>query len=667
MADQLQVLQQTVDRLTRQVADLRTGGDSSSVVGTLGSTVADFQPVAAEAPKPAADQQLKNGDLSHSTGSFWEAVVAVNDEFRECFAWFSHDAPVAGQSLDVTTDARSSSVNKTLKNSAHSTYDPAYCDWDSTNGVARLTGTKSLDALLSGSPVFPGRPEYFACRIARRNATIIIQDANRIAAMLYNNTLASEDFMQSGNAFHLSGVVRDGIPPTVTQRKYKVLALTDRGYSFLSDELDLPDAPSDAAFGTYDVYLTWPKIDGVLSYQVYRHDIVAAKFRLLKTITSGSNTYGDNNRIDDDDVGAYPAATNDRVICYVATRTGELSNVAIDGVSAEWNDLFLNIPVPAPLLSAASGKQVFRLAMTQPMDRQMTDVISTAASPIVQSASAQFSALDTGRSATLRDADGNILHGPDSLTFIDATHASFSTNVATNNTGATLYIVEGGDHGLLIDLLHLSYIEKAKYSSWPEDRNRTLSPTATPNTSGQGGIGTGGDSGDPGDGGIGGCIPLDCPAWIYKGDRARSVPFSALRRGIAMVSGNVRPNFTRDLLPAETDNLHIVEFENGIWLPCSHGQRFFTSQMDRRGTAAHHLQVGDFALTMIDGRVEQSRIIEVRATGQFAKVGTPVLTPGHSYVAGYRRLRFFQRLWRRLWPQDQGASGAIISNAKIVE
>lgn len=157
---------------------------------------------------------------------------------------------------------------------------------------------------------------------------------------------------------------------------------------------------------------------------------------------------------------------------------------------------------------------------------------------------------------------------------------------------------------------------------------------------------------------------MDCPTWIYEGDRERAIPFQSLRRGVAMLSGNLVPNYTSDLLPSDTNNLHIVRFENGIEVPCSPGQPFFTSFMDQRGISARRLRRGDRVITVKDGRVGLSRIREVHATGKPAKVGTPVLSPGHGYFAGYLRLPWHARIWRWLWPKDRGASGALLHNRK---
>ncbi len=666
MANNLEKLQQDFDELQRKVNE-RLGSDSLGT-GPASGPSTDFAPPPTPPPSPTSNQQLRNGDANHSVNTYKDAVAApATDKVLECAYWFSSDGPAAaGQTLDVTTDSETSSVNDTLKAVGHSTYSATRCDWDSVRGNVRMTGLSTLDALLSGSPVGAGRTEYFGSRVALRNSQIVVPAGGGIAAMLYDNNAL--DFMKAGTAFHLSGV-RRGPVTGVTERRYKILAETDRGYSYLSDEYIDANAPDDSSFTTSDEYLTWDRIDGVLKYKVYRFDVTAGKYRLLHEVTSGSNTFGDNGTIEAgrNDEGGYPVATHDRVICYVATLDGALSTLAVDGVD-DWDDLWLNIPVPDPLASAASGNQVFRLALTMALDRKMVDAVSTAGSVKVGSATGDFTALDTGRIGTLYDADGNILHGPEALTFDTTTEIDFATPVATDNVSATLYIVGGGDHGLLVDLLHLSYQDRAKFSFWPEDRNRTLEPTAAPTTTGQGGIGTGGGGGDPGDGGLGGCIPLDCPTWVYEGNHARAIPFSLLRRGMAMFSGNLVPNWTLGRSPlSETDNLHVVSFENGVWVPCSPRQPFYTSMVDREGTMAHRLKPGDFAVTVRDGRVETSRIVEVLATGKPAKVGTPHLSPGHSYVAGYLKLPWYEQLWRWLWPKDRGPSGGILHNRKPLE
>ena len=665
MADNLEKLQQDFDELQRRVNE-RLAGDSSGTGPAAGSST-DFAPIPTSPPAPTSDQALRNGDQSHSVGSWFEAVVAANDEFKESAFWFSNDTAAAGQALSFI-DARTNSVNKTLKASNHSTYDPAYCDWDSTRGVARLTGTKSLDAPLSGSPVVAGRTEYLGARIALRNSQIVVPAGGGIAAMLYDNTAL--DFMKAGNVFHLSGV-RRGTVTGVTERRYKILAETDRGYSYLSDEYIDVNAPDDSSFATADEYLTWDQINGVLKYKVYRHDITAGKYRLLHEVTSGANTFGDNGTIEagHDNEGGYPAATHDRVICYVATLDGALSNLAVDGVN-DWDDLWLNIPVPDPLASAASGNQVFRLALTVALDRKLSDVTSTAGSKTVGSPTGAFTALDTGRMGTLFAADGvTILHGPEALTFNDATHIDFATNVATNQAGVILYIVGGGDHGLLIDLLHLSYQERAKFSFWPEDRNRTLQPTAAPTTTGQGGIGTGGDGGDPGDGGIG-CVTFDTPITRWLGNVLTANPYRLIGLRECLFSGNLAPNWVSKKPTTRTLNLHQVTVETGSWFydlyfESSPGHPLVLEHLDTMGRAVEKLRVGDEVLIHVDGQMRRKKIKRIVATGQPSDVGTFMLSANHLYAVGAPRFksaihRFIFWVLRRKLP----VIGAMSRNVK---
>jgi hypothetical protein len=616
------------------------------------------------APPPSANQ-LRNGDLSHSTNTWHETVAAPGtDKVLECAHWYSHNEPATGQALDFT-DARASSNNKTLKAAGHSDYDADFCDWSIPAGVARMQGTKSLDAPFPNNSVKPGFPMYMGAIIARRNNTIVAASDCRIAAMLYDNN--GHDFMQSGEVFHLTGFVR-GVPAGTTERRYKVLAETDRGYSFLSEELVLAATPNDASFVPgVDVFLSWDRIDGVLRYKVFRHNVVAGTFDELKEITSGNNNYGDNNHIDDDNVGAYPVATDDRVKCYVATLGSALINLAVDGVALKWDSLFLNIPVPGSLDSAASGNQVLRIALTKALDRQMADAESTAASNSIESATGAFTARDTGRLATLFDEDGNVLHGPEAITFVDATHVTFATNVATSNVDAVLFIEGGGDHGLLVDMVHIGYLERSAYAPNGDDLNRVLPSTAVPNSSSQGGVGSPGDTGDPGDGGLGGCVALDTPVTVLWGNSFITRIFQSVGRGELVKSGNLRPNTVLDIKISETDDLHIVRTKNDMELPCSPGQVLFTSFVDRCGTSVNRLKIGDNVLTCAAGIDECSPITEIRATGKRARVGTIALAPGHKYLAGWQRFSWWKRLLYRLTGRPTKCSGIYCHNRKPLE
>ena len=667
LMDNFERLQQDVNELTRRV-NAGLGNSERSTLNAPTQNQYDPQPVAVAPAKPSQDQQDRNGDESYSVNGYLDTVAAPGtDKVKESAWWYSNDSVVAGQALSQT-NAETSSINQTLKQSTHSHYDPAYCDWDSSGGFARMTGVKSLDAPFPASPVYPGRTEYLGAIIARRDATIVIPNDCHLGAYLYQTVGGSEDIIKASASTAPTATVR-GTPAVTTDRKYKIFTRTDKGLTFLSAERDVPAAPSDADFATCDVYLTWEAYPGAIEYHIYRHDITAAKYRELLVISSGATAYADNNSQINSDTGGYPAATYDRAICYTATSDGDLSNLPINGVALKWADVFLNILVPGAVATLGAGFQWLRLQLDKAMDRQMVDVASTAGSKRVSSATGAFAARDTGRTATLFAADGvTVLHGPEAITFVDATHVDFASNVATNNANVILYIVGGGDHGLLVDMIHIGYIERAKFAHYADDTNRTLPPQAAPNSSSQGGVGDGGGSGDPGDGGIGGCVALDAPVTMLLGNGYLALPAKEVRRGWMLKSGNLQPNMVLDRVLSDCDNLWIVRTGNGLELPCSPRQVVFSSFQDQRGSPLNRLQVGDLLLTCRDGNDEVSPISEIIQTGMKATVVTYALTPGHKYLAGYVRRpcwhRFARWLLRR---KDRKPNGLYSHNRKLEE
>ncbi len=658
----VQRLEQDFRELEKRVNE-QLGGATKTTLGAPEQSQLDPTPVPATPAKPAQDQQLQNGDFSWSVNGYYEAIPSLGDKAHECAAWFSNDSVVDGQSLSFV-NALTSSANKALKDSSHSNYDPAYCDWDSSQGCARMQGTKSLDAQVPDSPAFPGRIEYVGGRIALRNSQIIVPAGTHMGAYLYDNKLGSEVVMRAGAQISLSATVR-GTPASPTERRYKVFYRTDRGYSLLTEEVIVANAPGDSDFATCDVELSWEAITGVIEAQIFRHDISAGKYRRLFVVSSGGTTYGDNGHVDAgyEDTGGYPAATDSTVRCYAATADGDLDNLPVNGVSAEWTDLWLNIPVPGVLSTTGRGNQVFRLQLDTALDRLFDGLHVSSGVADVTTTTDQFTPLDNGRTVQLTSQDGlSVL--TTTATFVSTKHLTLAASPTWTDNNTVLYVVGGGDHGLLIDLIHLGWVERAKFAKHPNDLNKTLSPSAAPNESGQGGIGTGGNTGDSGDGGIVGCVPTWCPVGMLHGNNEVSIPFGNLRRGMALLSGSIQPNFTKDVLfKKQVARLLIVKFRNGVEVPCSAGQPFITSAMDGRGVAAGRLHPGDVCLTMKYGRLERSQIVDVVRTQREERVGVPSLSPGHLFIAGSLRLSFWQQIRDRLAGQ-QGVSGAILHNAK---
>lgn len=556
-----------------RLEELRGGGGVVPVPRT------DFEPVE-PAPQVAAVNQLRNGDLSHSVRT-WNSGAA-GDQDLECAHFFTNDAPSTGQQLFETT-AATSSTNQTLKSSTHSTYNSAYCDWDRTNGIGRLEGTKTLDAPLPSNTARPNTGLMcVGLRAARRNSSIALASSCRIYAGIWDNTAGQRDWLKANSAFALTATPR-GTPGASVERRYKVLLYTDRGYTYLSSEATVASAPADGSYSsTVDVYLTWRAIPGILEAHVYMFVPSTGTYRLLEK-TSGSS-YADNGTFQNVTVTAYPTATDDRAKAYVATETDALTDLAVDGVDSEWDTIFLNIPIPYNYnVGVTTDKQWLRIGLS----------------------------------------------------------------VAPT----------GGDHGVLVDLVHVSYVPGATYAPHPEDLNRSMQPAAAPNGSSQGGVGSGGGT-DPGGGGVS-CVEVSTPIAIYEGERECTVPFIGVRQGAMVVSTELRANRVTKIRRASCPSLVYLRTENGVELLCSPSHRVITGRNDRNGRAVERLCKGDFVLTYLDGRVERSRVAEIRDTGQPGEVGTFSLEPAHVYVAGRQRRRFFRRRAR--------VAGVLAHNLKMLD
>jgi hypothetical protein len=334
----------------------------------------------------------------------------------------------------------------------------------------------------------------------------------------------------------------------------------------------------------------------------------------------------------------------------VATATGALSSLAVDGVSSSWDTLFFNIPAPALYNQGVTTDKIwFRFGANMALDRKVTDASVTNGSATLSSATAAFTAQDTGRTATVTDGNGN--SQTVTLTFVDATHATMSAAWShPNATGCTLYITGGGDQGLLVDLMHCSNVENASFSPNPDD-NRLgkggQQPAAAPNGSSQGGVGDGGGTGETGDGGLR-CVAVTEAVAVFAGERVVSVPFARVREGDRLVSGDLRPNIVRKVRRGPCAGLWRVRTENGIELLCSPSHRLITGRSDGAGVNVSNLRPGDYVLTFVRDHIERSRLTECGPAGFGGEVGTFSLGPGHVYAAG-RSLRrgFLRRLFRR--------------------
>lgn len=639
---------------------------------SLSSPFPTLTPLTPNVP-PSAVNLCKNGEFAHSNDTWYNPPpgTPTSDAGNEAAFWWANDPPVVGQLLDFTTSPTDPN-NTTLKTVDHSDYNPEFPDWDRSNGLARLTGDKTIDALLPNNRVIiPNRSiAYFGALIALRNSTIVVPADLRLFASVWDNTYDPPDrpdFAKGTDPFRVDSLVR-GTPASTTERRYKILALTDRGYSYLSEEETVLNAPSDASYSTSDVLLSWAAIPGILQYKVYRFDVTAAKYRLLSEIGSGANTYVDNGAVLNDDVGGYPSGTSNTPQAYVATLTDALLHLPVDG--EPWVNLFLNIPIPSDYdTQTTEGEQVLRIGMTKALDREMSDALVTNASANLFSDSGDFTSLDAGRPVVVTDLLGNEL-STTIAAYVDQENVTM-TDVwpFADATDAIAFIEGGGDHGLLIDAVHLSYVPGSAFAPYPDDLNRLenggQNPITAPRSSSQGGAGGGGGTGG-GQGGIGefGCIALDCPVQVLVGNAIETLTWKAIQVGEVLFSGDLRPNQVfRKPRPTRTLNLHIVRVKvdwlREVEIRCSPAHRIITNFLDAQGRAVQTLRRGDFCLISVGGHVLRKQIVEIVDTGIAADVASLSLTPGHLYFAGAVRYKtWLHRLIARLFKSPLVAVGS---------
>lgn len=623
---------------------------------------------------PSAVNQLRNGEYSHSVNTWFLMVYdPTSDESYECALWFSNDEPVNGQLLSGDNSITTPGVdNTTLKAVGHPFYDPTYSDWDRSNGWARFQGTTSIDAPMPTNTK-PGLTQYLGALLALNNenyptVTYIMPADTLIYAGLWDDTVGQLDWLPGVFDFTFSAI--QGTPAGTTERRYKIFARTDRGYTFLSDELIVADAPDDASFGTSSVYITWRSVPGILEYDVYRHDTgTSGEYQLLNSIGNGSTAYSDDGHILKEDVGSYPTPTNTAPIAFVATYPGDLDFVPING-TGDWIQLWLNIAIPTTYdMSNTTDAQWMRLYLSNALDRSVSDIVTTNGDATITSAVGSFTSADAGRDATLTDDDGNELET--SIATYTSANSVELTDVwpYPDATGVTIYIVEGGDHGLLIDLCHTSFVGRGAFAPNPDDLNRSLQPQSAPNGSTQGGPGGGGGT-DPGGGGVGGCITYALPVLSWVGESLKSIPLIGTRVGQLLESGNMQANIIQRMNFSTTDNLYIVRSENGVEIECSPRQPIVRSVNDTHGIAVRRCSVGDPWLTNINGRLVRSRIAEIIRTGKSANVAIPTLGPGHVFFAGKPWDKNFMAKMKRLvleWLGRPTIAAGALHNAKNQE
>jgi hypothetical protein len=594
---------------------------------------------------PSANQ-LRNGDLSHSVNTWADETAVATDRAKECVYWFTHDAPAAAQELSDAFNP--TTPNKALKQPAHSAYDPDYCDWDVTTGVARLNGTKTLDAPLPANLAVPGRTEEVALIAARRTPFIEIPETCRMFAGVWDNTSGQRNWIT--DAFALTASVT-GTPAGTVERRYKVFVETDKGVTFSSDEVVVAAAPNDASFSSSNVLLRWLPVEGVLRYVVYRYTPGTGVYLKLEEISNGSLTYIDLNTSLKTETG-YPSAdfTSRKALYY--TNLGEIGQLAVNGIDAKWNTIAFPIVIPDQYQqSVTTGRQWIRIGLTETPNLLCENCTVNGTVTIVAPEEV-FTAEMVGLTIELFDGVNTLTTTV--ATFINGTRITTTVAPSWTNSTTTVRILQGGFFAVLVDLIHCGYQRGNLYAPHPEDiKTRTLQPASAPNGSTQGGTGIpppieSGYLGD--DGGIR-CVVLDTPIKTALGH----TQIGHLGPRAIVTSGNLKPNTVYQVIDG-SDHVRDVWAANGAYVRCTDTHRFITGRLDEKGVPLHRLRVGDSVLTEKDGRIESSRIIAIgqRSTTK-ERVRTLVLGDGHLYCAGkYSPRSVVSRLWALI---KQGLTG----------
>ena len=555
-----------------------------------------------------------------------------------------------------------SASGRELKSYSHSTYDARYSRWDPVNGWAELTGTTTVDALLPGNFVDATTPlARIGLIAAKKNSFIEIPSTARLAAGIWDNTSAQRKFLTGTFAFNAVLVGTAG----ATTRKYKALITSDRGYSLLSNEITIANAPADGAFSaTSYIAMSWPQQAGQLQVEIY--ELVGGQYRLLAQV-SGATSYihlGSYISIE----GGYPSSTGSELSATFYTRTGEASLLATNGVSAAWDSVSFPIAVPSNYNKGnTTDRQWLRLWLTVAANLYITGCTANGTTTLtiptgaINSAALGSGGYGTGSGSTYAGLTVEV-YDSTGVTLLATTTISSVTSdteivLGTSITAGTrvIRVVGGGFHGVVIDKIHLGYQLNTSYAPNALDI-RTLQPRAAPSSSSQGGVG----SGDPGGGGGIACVATGTP---IKLDLGIWKPVQMTRPGQKWAAAGLQPNILIKLRESMC-NVRRVRAANGCEVICTDTERFVTGRDDRNGTPLHFLRVGDGVLTEIDGCIESSPIIEISPILGQMQVYTPTLSDNHLFIAGTCKPGLLQRI-KRLFRGRRKIGGFVLHNRKI--
>jgi len=589
-------------------------------------------------PPTQAVNLLRNGDLAHSVRTWNSPTALEDDQNKEAFSFFSHPAITLNQAM-VSLDSRTNSSNQTLKADTHSTYDINKAYWDRVTGASLLNSISTIDAVLEHETFRASFTAHLTIqRIARASKYVSVPREARMFCGLWGNIGGTWQWITAKDANTIT------VSPSVTgttEYRYRVHTRTDRGYSFLTEEAIITNAPNTLGGGTH-IQLTWsaPTTQGIQSYDIYRFDPIANEYLLIDEVSSGANNYQDNGTFKKIVTG-YPTADFDRGVAYSSTRKDVLRNLAIDGESASWDTLDFQLPIPSTFeLGELQSEMWLRIGITGlapngNFDLRLDDTVTDGTVNIV-SAAGLFSASHVGQEFELfpTDRDGKSIAGT-IISVTDANNAVLSKAADASSVPAVLVIPGGGaSHGVIADLFHLSTARGAVYAPHPEDyAGRPQAPASRPNGSTQGTINPNGTPiGTDGDGRVR-CVFADENVYTLNGNDITKTKARLLNIGDIIITDAKEPSV---IIHKDLDNkpIYKVTCKNGVSARITETQPIIISRLDKDGTQLQDLSVGDEVLTVKDGALEPSLITRIKLYKQLGSVVKYSLSPNPLFIAG---------------------------------
>jgi hypothetical protein len=604
---------------------------------------------------------IENGELYHSVRSWFDTTAGgPDDKDSEAANWFSH--PISATSLD-STDARSApyaSVNNALKSEQNSGYHVERTHWNRANGWAELNGTWTLDTIIPVNYFEPSTPlAWCGLRIAKRNQYIEITDTCLMFAGLWDNTSGQRKFIVGSLGF---SATLNAVAASTVERRYKIAFISDRGFTLVSPEITIANAPADGYFSsTANITLSWKQQAGQLQVDIYEYIPSLSEYRLIKQVSAATSYIHDGTYLDV--VGSYPSGTSSEGTSIYYTKTGELAGIATDGVSATWDTLNFEILVASDYdKSNTTDRQWLRIGVTEACNLFITGVTSAGTTTLTMpeaifvdeypsTAGAQW----VGLTVEVYDEDDVLLQTSTISSVTDDSHIVLAHSIATG-TNRKIRVVAGGNHGILVDKIHLGFHKNVAYAPNANDV-RTLQPVSAPTSSSQGGVGGGGVGG-----GIYNCVVGSTP--IKQGNGDWKIIKTA-KEGDHWASAEFHPNLLLKLRRG-FDYVREVIAENGCYVRCTDSERFVVDRNDTNGTPLSRLRIGDSVLTEIDGKIESSKIIYISERLDKEFVYTPTLSNNRLFVGG----EVFPTLWQRitkLFKRKQKKGGFVLHNLKYLD